>query len=130
MNFDDLIAPARLARAEFVVPNMAAPTVLSFVPMHRDNPDFLDAALRGELAAGDPPQGLDLLRVDAARLVRCCAPGLTIDGEDRTADVAAFLGRLIDLAPSTYQAISRAVAAAGHELAVDTAGVEGNSSPA
>lgn len=127
LDLDALIAPARLARCTFEVPHMAAPTVLSFVPMHRDNPDFLDAALRAELTSDEEPKGLDLLRVEAARLVRCCAPGLTIAGEDHTADVAAFLARLIDLAPSTYQAIARAVSAASKALDVDTAGVEGNS---
>lgn len=129
-DFDDLIAPACIARHTFEVPNMARTTVLTFAPMHADNPAFLDAAMRKELEGAGDPQGLDLLRQDADRIVRWCSPTLTIDGVDRTADVAAFFSRLIDLAPTTYTTITHAVAAASKLAVVDVEPVVGNSPPA
>jgi len=129
-DFDDLIAPAMPPRTSFAVPNMARPTVIAFLPMSGDNPAFLDAALRKELAGEVKPEGLDALRDEAAHFIKWCTPTLTIDGVDRTADVSAYLLRLIDLAPGTYRTIMAAAAKASGSQEVKTEAVEGNSLPA
>lgn len=126
-DFDDLIAPAMPPRVPFTVPNMARETVLTFLPMSGDNPAFLDAALRKELSSEVKPEGLDVLRDEAAHFIRWCTPTLTIGGVDRTADVSAYLLRLIDLAPGTYRTIMDAAAKATKAQVVDVEAVSGNS---
>lgn len=132
IDLDELIAPARPERIAFAVPGMARPTVLEFTPISANNPHFLDATLRAELDGSDAPKGLAAMHLEADRIMLWCAPTLTIDGEDRTADVAAFLHRLVDLAPRAFSAIDTAIGAAStaRSKAVDTQALEGNSSPA
>lgn len=130
IDLDELIAPARVARVSFEVPRMARPAVIGFLPMHIDNPAFLDAVLREELTAESEAKGIEMLRQDAERVIRWCSLTLTIDGEDRTDDAPAFVRKLVELAPTSYTALSRAVMAASRALNVDTQALEGNSSPA
>jgi hypothetical protein len=130
IDLDELIAPARAMRRTYEVPGLAKVVVLSYTPIGPNNAVFLDAALRAEArrsaqdaAAG--PAGLDVMRETARLFCEWCAPTLAVDGEERTADLPAFLERLIVLAPATFSALTKAVLSPDEPVPVDA--IEGNS---
>ena len=127
IDLDELIAPAR-TRKTYEVPGLASPTLVEYTPIGANNAAFLDAALRAEIKSeATATKRLDVLRERAAEILRWCEPTLTIGGEDRTADLAAFLEKLITLAPAKFQALAIALQ---DVKPPSTEALEGNSSPA
>src|SRR5574343_1840127 len=123
----DLVSSVVSKRRTYAFPGFAVPVSMEYTPMDRNNPAFLEYAMRREVErkdTGDTPAALAGRIEFASVVVESCAPTLVVDGADRTADVRAFLVELATRAPGAFADMLGAVQSQRDDLDVEA--VAGN----